>query len=197
MKCNAAHAWWALGLVAGNDRLKTLTLLRHAKSSWDDTVERDFDRPVNGRGRRAAARIGRWIAEEGLDFDHVCASPAVRVRQTIEGVEDGLGRMLKPLWDTRVYLSSSATLMLLVQQFSDDKSDALLVGHNPGCEDLLLSLVPPGGELRGEAGMKYPTATLARIELDIEKWSDIDDNIGRLVKFVRPRDLDPTLGPDD
>jgi phosphohistidine phosphatase len=177
--------------------VKTLTLLRHAKSSWDDTVERDFDRPVNGRGRRAAARIGQWIAEESLAFDHVVASPAVRVRQTIEGVEDGLGRSLKPLWDTRIYLSSAATLLLLVQQFSDEHEDALLVGHNPGCEDLLLMLVPPGGELRGEAELKYPTATLARIELDIARWADADDNVGRLVQFVRPRDLDPTLGPDD
>lgn len=177
--------------------VKTLTLLRHAKSSWDDTVERDFDRPVNGRGRRAAARIGKWIADEGLAFDHVIASPAVRVRQTLEGVEDGLGRELKPIWDTRIYLSSAATLLLLVQQFSDDKDDALLIGHNPGCEDLLLMLVPPGSGLRGEAEIKYPTATLARIELNIEKWADADDNCGTLVSFIRPRDLDPTLGPDD
>jgi phosphohistidine phosphatase len=177
--------------------VKTLTLLRHAKSSWDDTVERDFDRPVNGRGRRAAARVGKWIAEEGLQFDHVCASPAVRVRQTIEGVEDGYGQPLRPIWDTRVYLSSAATLLLLVQQFSDEKSDALLVGHNPGCEDLLLMLVPPGEGLRAEAEVKYPTATLARIELDIHRWADADDNVGRLVQFIRPRDLDPTLGPDD
>ena len=177
--------------------VKKLTLLRHAKSSWDDTVERDFDRPVNGRGRRAAARIGRFIADEGLAFDHVVASPAVRVRQTIEGIEDGLGQPLRPLWDTRIYLSSAATLLLLVQQFGDDKDDALLIGHNPGCEDLLLMLVPPGGELRGEAELKYPTATLARIELDIERWADADEECGRLISFTRPRDLDPTLGPDD
>ncbi len=177
--------------------MKTLTLLRHAKSSWDDTVERDFDRPVNGRGRRAAARIGRWIKDEGLAFDHVAASPAVRVRQTLEGVEDGYGEALKPLWDTRIYLSSAATLLLLVQQFSDARDDALLVGHNPGCEDLLMMLVPPGGDLRGEAEIKYPTATLARIEMDIDRWAQAEENLGRLVKFIRPRDLDPTLGPDD
>ncbi len=177
--------------------VKTLTLLRHAKSSWDDTVERDFDRPVNGRGRRAAARIGSWFADEGLTFDHVAASPAVRVRQTIEGIEDGYGQPLKPLWDTRIYLSSAATLLLLIQQFSDAHDDALLVGHNPGCEDLLLMLVPPGDGLRAEAEIKYPTATLARIELAIDRWADADDNVGRLVRFIRPRDLDPTLGPDD
>lgn len=177
--------------------LKTLTLMRHAKSSWDDTVERDFDRPVNSRGRRASARVGQWIAEQGFQFDHVCASPAVRVRQTLEGMQDGMGVVLKPLWDTRVYLSSSATLLLLVQQFSDEKFDAMLVGHNPGCEDLLLGLVPPGGELRDAAEVKYPTATLARIELDIERWADADDKLGRLTHFIRPRDLDATLGPDE
>ena len=170
--------------------VKTLTLLRHAKSSWDDTVERDFDRPVNGRGRRAAATVGRWMAGENFAFDHVVASPAVRVRQTIDGIEDGLGEPLRPLWDTRIYLSSAATLLLLVQQFSDEKSDALLVGHNPGCEDLLLMLVPPGGELRGEAEVKYPTATLARIELAIDRWADADDNVrhaGPLRAPARPR----------
>ena len=69
--------------------MKTLTLLRHAKSTWDDPVERDFDRPLNGRGRRAAARIGQWLADDDAAFDEVRASPAIRVRQTIEGIEDG------------------------------------------------------------------------------------------------------------
>jgi phosphohistidine phosphatase len=73
----------------------------------------------------------------------------------------------------------------------------MLVGHNPGLEDLLLELVPPGGKLRAEAELKYPTATLARLDIAIDRWAQIDGGRAELTKFVRPRDLDPSLGPDD
>ncbi len=182
--------------------MKTLTLLRHAKSGWDDPLLRDFDRPLNDRGRRAAVTIGKWLRSarrQGVmpDFDLVSASPAVRVRQTIDGVEDGLGSRLAPLYDARIYLSSSATLVELVAGFADHHVNALLVGHNPGLEDLLLELVPPGPGLRAEAELKYPTATLARLDLDIERWAQVDGGRAQLAHFIRPRDLDPSLGPDD
>ncbi len=176
--------------------MKTLTLLRHAKSGWDDTVERDFDRPLNGRGRRAAARIGQWLREHETSFDAVRASPALRVRQTIEGVEDGFGRALTPVFDARIYMASAATLLELVQGF-DAGASALLIGHNPGLEDLLLLLTAPADPLRAEAEVKYPTATLAVLELPVDQWSDVTERCATLHAFVRPRDLDPTLGPDD
>ncbi|MGI4878572.1 MAG: SixA phosphatase family protein [Janthinobacterium lividum] len=177
--------------------MKTLTLLRHAKSTWDDPVERDFDRPLNGRGRRAAARIGQWLADADSSFDHVRASPAVRVRQTIEGIEDGLGRALKPMFDTRIYLASAVTLLDLVQGFEDKAATGMLIGHNPGLEDLLLLLTPDADPLRGEAEIKYPTATLAVLELDIAAWHDAKSGCAHLRHFIRPRDLDASLGPDD
>ncbi len=182
--------------------MKTLTLLRHAKSGYDDPLLRDFDRPLNDRGRRAAARIGQWLRgaqDRGdmPDFDHVAASPAVRVRQTIEGVESGLKARLAPIYEQRIYLSSSATLTELVAGFADHCENALLVGHNPGLEDLLLELVPPGSTLRAEAEAKYPTATLARLDLPIERWAQVDGGRAVLRHFIRPRDLDPSLGPDD
>jgi len=177
--------------------LKTLTLLRHAKSAWDDPVERDFDRPLNGRGRRAAARMGRWLREHDAAFDHIAASPALRVRQTIEGIEDGLGRTLAPLFDTRIYLASAATLLELVQHFDDAAAAALLIGHNPGLEDLLLLLTPPADPLRAEAEVKYPTATVAILDLPVARWADVTESSATLRHFIRPRDLDPTLGPDD
>ena len=182
--------------------MKTLTLLRHAKSTWDDPVERDFDRPLNGRGRRAAARIGQWLADEGLAgesaaFDHVRASPAVRVRQTIEGVEDGCRCRLDPMFDARIYLASAVTLLDIVQGFAGGAATALLVGHNPGLEDLLLLLTPDADPLRGEAEVKYPTATLAVLDLAIDTWRDAQAGCAHLRHFVRPRDLDASLGPDD
>ena len=182
--------------------MKTLTLLRHAKSGYDDPLLRDFDRPLNARGRKAAETIGGWLRaaqDKGdmPDFDHVAASPAVRVRQTIEGVEAGMKARLAPIYEKRIYLSSSATLVELVAGFADHHDHALLVGHNPGLEDLLLELVPPGSGLRSQAEMKYPTATIARLDLPIDRWVRIDGGGAVLAQFVRPRDLDPALGPDD
>ncbi len=183
--------------------MKTLTLLRHAKSGYDDPLLRDYERPLNDRGRRAAIRIGQWLRaaqDKGdmPDFDYVTSSPAVRCRQTIEGVETGLKARLAPIYEKRIYLSSSATLVELIAGFSPDHDHALLVGHNPGLEDLLLELVPPrSGPLRDEAEMKYPTATLARLDLDIERWAQVDGGHATLAQFIRPRDLDPSLGPDE
>ncbi|MFN3591574.1 MAG: SixA phosphatase family protein [Thermaurantiacus sp.] len=176
--------------------MPVLTLLRHAKSSWDDPVERDFDRPLNGRGWKAAERMGHYLAAEGLVFDQVLASPALRVKQTIEGVEKGLGQALGPHYDRRIYMASGVHLMDLVQAEADGER-VLLIGHNPGLEDLLFLLVPDdGAALRREAEAKYPTATLAEITLDAPDWGGLREGCGRLTRFVRPRDLDPALGPD-
>jgi len=182
--------------------VKTLTLLRHAKSGYDDPLLRDFDRPLNDRGHRAAVRIGQWLRAaqdrgDMPDFDHVFASPAVRCKQTIEDVEAGMKSRLAPIYEKRIYLSSSATLVELVAGFADHHQHAMLIGHNPGLEDLLLELVPPGSLLRDEAETKYPTATLARLDLAIDRWAQVDGGHAVLAQFVRPRDLDPSLGPDD
>jgi phosphohistidine phosphatase len=175
--------------------MPVLTLLRHAKSSWDDPVERDFDRPLNGRGWKAAERMGRYLADEGLAFDQVLASPALRVKQTIEGVEKGLGRPLRAQFDRRIYMASGVHLLDLVQAEAHAER-VLLIGHNPGLEDLLFLLVPEdGGALRREAEAKYPTATLAEIAVDGVDWQGLREGCGRLTRFVRPRDLDPALGP--
>jgi len=178
--------------------MKTLTLLRHAKSSWDDPVERDFDRPLNGRGRRAANRMGRYMRDAGLAFDHVLASPALRVQQTIAGVEDGYGRPLSPAYDRRIYMASAATLLDLVQAFDDAHGRVLMVGHNPGLEDLVLALVPPSPDgLRAEVEIKYPTATLAEMRFEVDRWKDVEEGGGTLDRFMRPRELDPSLGPEE
>ena len=176
--------------------MKTLTLLRHAKSGWDDPVTRDFDRPLNGKGRRAAARVGRYLKDEGLSFDGVVASPALRVQQTIAGVEDGYGRSLAPAWDKRIYMASGATLLDIVQGLDDGRDAMLLVGHNPGLEDLVLALAS-ASPYRDEVEIKYPTATLAEMRFAADRWADIGEGQAELVRFIRPRELDPSLGPDE
>ena len=177
----------------------TLTLFRHAKSSWDDSVPRDFDRPLNKRGEKAAVTMGLWVKRNGLTFDHVVASPAVRVTETIDQFIKGTGGRMDPNWDRRIYLASSATLMDVLRDQSDAHRNLLMVGHNPGLEDLVFDVCPDDGTspLLDLVWEKYPTAAIARIELDIENWAKLDRGCGKITHFIRPRDLDAELGPED
>lgn len=178
--------------------MKTLGIWRHAKSDWNDRSARDFDRPLNGRGRKGAAIMGRHIASQPIWWDRIVASPAVRVAQTIEiGAQ---AAKITPLvrWDRRIYLASSATLIDLLREQDGDPATMLIVGHNPGLEDLIFDLVPDDGSnpLRDIVEVKYPTAAFARLELDIANWADLQEGCGRLIELTRPRDLDPELGPE-
>jgi len=182
---------------------KILSLLRHAKSSWDDAVSTDFDRPLNGKGKKAAKLIGTWMASEKLVFDKVIASPAERVVETIAGVEKGYGRPLDPTWDRRIYLASTATLLDVLRENSGNADHILVVGHNPSMEDIATNLVSnaddaknSGNPLLSELYLKYPTGTFAQIEMEIDDWQEIGSQTGKLLHFKRPRDLDPALGPD-
>ncbi|SIN61688.1 phosphohistidine phosphatase [Parasphingorhabdus marina DSM 22363] len=177
--------------------MKKLFLLRHAKSSWDDQVARDFDRPLNDKGKRAAATIGTFVKRENLTFDLVLASPAVRVIETLEHFEEACGLAIEPQWDRRIYLASSVTLIDVLRGANDEAESVLMVGHNPGLEDLVFDLVPDDGSsaARDEVETKYPTAAFAELSLAVEKWEDVADNCGSLDRFTRPRDLDPSLGP--
>ena len=177
--------------------MKTLTLLRHAKSGEDGTVSRDFDRPLNPKGKRAARAIGRHLRESDTHFDRVIASPAVRVAETVAEVSTGYGEALDAQWERRIYLASPAELLELVHAASDDNASLLLVGHNPGLERLVLMLVPEAADgPRDRVEEKYPTASLAEIAFDVSHWANVAPGAGRLVRFTRPRDLDPTLGPE-
>jgi len=122
--------------------MKTLGLYRHAKSDWNDARARDFDRPLNARGRKGAALIGRYIAAHGIDWQRVIASPAVRVAQTIEIGSEAAGITIPVIWDRRIYLASSAILLDLVREVRGDPLSILMVGHNPGLEDLISILYP-------------------------------------------------------
>jgi phosphohistidine phosphatase len=177
--------------------MKTLTLLRHAKSGWDDPVQRDFDRPLNAKGARAAATMGQAMRGLGLAFDHVVASPAVRVMQTIDQLGSGYGRRFEPEWDRRLYLASATMLLDLIHALPESAERVLIVGHNPGLEELVLLLVAdrPDDALRAAAAAKYPTATIAELEIG-DHWALLLPGEAHLTRFLRPRDLDPSLGPD-
>ena len=177
--------------------MKTLTLLRHAKSSWDDTVQRDFDRPLNAKGRRAAAAVGRHLRGEGVAFDHLVASPALRVAETLDGFASGYGALPEVVEDRRIYLASAPMLLEVIHSLPASATRVLLIGHNPGLEDLVLTLVPDEpGAYRDAVEEKYPTASVAELRFSADDWAAVDAGAGELTRFVRPRDLDPTLGPD-
>lgn len=179
----------------GTGAVKILGLLRHAKSDWDDMAKRDFDRGLNARGRRGAALIGDHIRDHGIKWDAILASPAERVKRTIDEAFPGV----EPVWDDRLYLASSDTILESAMDHGKSGDALLIVGHCPGLQDVLFDLVDPKNEnaLFEEAARKFPTAAYAVLECDIEDWSRLKPGCGRLVHFARPRDLDPALGPEE
>jgi phosphohistidine phosphatase len=181
--------------------LKILGLFRHAKSDWHDPRARDFDRPLNARGRRGAALMGQHIIDHGIRWQRVLASPAVRVTETIDLSTRAARRPVAIDWDRRIYLASSASLLDVLREQDGEAgkgpASILIVGHNPSLEDLIFDLVPDDGTspLRDRVEEKFPTAAYAVLELDVDRWEDVEDNCAKLVHLARPRDLDPELGP--
>lgn len=176
---------------------KLLGILRHAKSDWSDGASRDFDRGLNQRGVRGAALMGDHIRAHGETWDRLIASPAVRVKATLElGLPE-----LPATYDDRLYLASPDTIFEVIQahagEGTDEAETILVSGHNPGLQETILELVSPAREndLFREAVVKFPTAAFAVLECDIDSWADLKKYCATLVHFVRPRDLDPELGP--
>ena len=174
--------------------MKILGLLRHAKSDWGQSDKRDFDRGLNTRGRKGAALIGEHIRDHGVKWDMLIASPAQRVKVTLEAAAIGP----EPRWDDRLYLASTDTIFDVIREDAGDAAAVLVAGHNPGLGDMLFELVAPAQEnaLFDEAKVKFPTAAFAVYELAIDDWADLKEGCGTLVHFARPRDLDPDLGPE-
>jgi phosphohistidine phosphatase len=161
--------------------MKTLLLLRHAKSDWDDTSLRDFDRPLAARGERDAPRIGKALRKRGPLPDLIISSPAVRAKATIEAVIEAAKLKLAIRFDETIYGASSPELMKLIRRSPDGNSCVLLVGHNPGFEDLV-------GRLTG-SHERMPTAALACIDFQINRWDDVKDGEGKLEWLLIPKHL--------
>ncbi|MGB3739137.1 MAG: histidine phosphatase family protein [Pontixanthobacter sp.] len=173
---------------------KILGLLRHAKSDWDDVGTRDFDRGLNDRGRRGATLIGQHILDYDTRWDMVLASTAERVQQTLAAALPDV----QTVGDKRLYLANVDTIVETVQDHAGHADAVLVAGHNPGLQELLFALTSPANEnaLFDAAATKYPTASFAVFELAIDDWSQLAPDCGALIHFTRPRDLDPTLGPE-
>jgi phosphohistidine phosphatase len=163
--------------------MKTLLLLRHAKSSWKDGDLDDHDRPLNKRGKRDAPRMGRLLAEENLLPDLILCSSAKRCRKTAEHVIAASGYRGETRITGELYDAGAAKLLEVISAAADDPQRVLLIAHNPGLEELVESLVG--------VYMPLTTAALAQIELPIRRWTEVDAKTrGRLIKFWQPRELE-------
>lgn len=165
--------------------MKTLLVQRHAKSSWKHPELSDHDRPLNKRGKRDAPRMGRLVAAQGLRPDVVVSSTARRARRTAEEVARHAGCEGVVQLDRRLYLASPDEIVDVVRGVAGSARRVMVVGHNPGLEDLVARL----------AGRRetLPTAALAALRLSIRSWTELTaSTAGALAGPWRPREL-----PDD
>jgi phosphohistidine phosphatase len=169
--------------------MKRLAVLRHAKSDWDNPRLDDFHRPLNSRGRQAAQIIAREVKQRGLTFDLVIASPAIRVRETLELFErsEAIG---ETRFEPKLYLADLTTLLSLIRALPDEISSALLVGHNPGLHKLVLSIAKGPMPLEEKIADKFPTAALADLEISSERWSEVEEKSAVIRTLLLPKDLD-------
>jgi phosphohistidine phosphatase len=167
---------------------RQLVLLRHAKSAWPDVP--DHERPLAGRGRRDAPAAGRWLRAAGSGPDEVICSTARRARETWLLAAAELSAAPPVHYDDRVYGATSAALLDLARQARDDVRSLLLVGHDPGLQDLALELAGPGSDGDGLARLraKLPTAAVAVLSFE-GSWPELAPATTRLTAFVVPRDL--------
>src|SRR5690349_2238787 len=142
--------------------MKILYVLRHAKSSWDNSELADFDRPLNDRGEQTAPFMGELMATNGFQPDVILASPAARARETARLAKEAARLNAEIVFDERIYEASPRTLRLVASTIDDQFESAMMVGHNPGMEGFVHLLT---GRLE-----TMPTAALAVIDLDIQSW---------------------------
>jgi phosphohistidine phosphatase len=168
---------------------RRLYLLRHAKSSWEEPGLADHDRPLARRGRRAAKAIGGYLREQGVEPELVLCSTARRARETLERIEPTLGRgdvCVEP----GLYGAPPAVLLTRLREIPVAVRSVMVIGHNPGLQELALVLARHGSSVR-ELKAKFATGALATLAFRGSGWPALDRGVAELIDFIRPRDLDP------
>lgn len=155
--------------------MKILTLFRHAKTERESATGRDFDRRLNERGRGDAARMGGEIQALGLNFELVLCSPASRAAETAELAG------LSPRYDERIYDASAGQLFDIAREAGPSIGRLMMIGHNPGFENLASMLTGKSVDM--------PTGSLVEIEFPVGSWKEVARGSGRLVRFVKPKEL--------
>ena len=162
--------------------MKTLLILRHAKSSWKDASLADHDRPLNKRGKRDAPRMGKLLREQNLVPDRIISSTAKRARNTATAVAKACHCEDRVELTQEFYHAGPGAYLDVLQNVPDDNQRVMVVGHNPGMEGLVAHLT---GRME-----TMPTAALARVALSIEKWTELDYEVqGELLDLWYPKAL--------
>ena len=165
--------------------MKTLYVVRHAKSSWDDPDLGDFERPLSARGKRDAPRMGKRLKEKGLTPDWVISSPARRALSTAKRICSVIDfDKTKIKTERRLYHASEETILSVVHAIKDKFSTVLIFGHNPGLTDFVNSLLPE------ESGMlinNVPTSGVVAFSFDVDSWADIHWKEGKMLFFDYPK----------
>lgn len=168
--------------------MKTLLLLRHAKSSWESPGVMDHDRPLAPRGEKAAPAMGALLRQMGLTPQRVLCSTATRARQTWERVAPYIDPDPEIEFRQDIYDGESHDLLAILRNQPGNAATLMLVGHNPALEGLAHGLSGDGDpDARAALAEKYPTGALAEIGFDVDNWSDIGPGNGKLVRFVKPK----------
>jgi phosphohistidine phosphatase len=160
--------------------IRQLYVLRHAKSSWDDPVLDDRERPLAPRGRKAAKLLSEHLRSERIEPALVLCSPARRTRETLQRVDPPGERLI----EDELYLASAGDWIERLKHVTDDVGSVMAIGHNPALQMLVLTLAGPNDAIQD----KFPTAALATLALDCS-WSELEPGRASLTALVRPKDL--------
>jgi len=167
---------------------KTLYLLRHAKSSWDDPTLADHDRPLASRGRRASRVIAEHLRRQRITPTLVLCSSSTRTCETLERISAGLGEEIEVQIEEGLYTASASDLLERLRKVDARVDSVMLIGHDPALWELALSLAGTGRDLK-RLTKKFPTAALATLAFQ-GSWSELASGAAELVAFVTPRELE-------
>lgn len=163
--------------------MKTVILLRHAKSDWDADYVGDHERPITRKGEKAAAKIGRFLAETGQVPELVLCSTALRTRQTLDAaMAAGNWPSVEVRHEKSIYLAGYEQLVSTLATAPDHFDTVMIVGHEPTTSLL-------AGQLIGGASLRFPTAAAARIDLNVDHWKNVRSGVGTLIWHIIPRNL--------
>lgn len=163
--------------------MRSLFIMRHAKSSWDDPAQKDFDRTLNERGRKDATEMGRRLKKRGVKPDLVVSSPAVRALKTAKDVSKELDYPEKNIvQQPDMYEADIDTIVHIIRNLDDAYQNVMLFGHNPAFTGII-------GYLTNQFIDNVPTAGVVEISFDLPTWKQVTRQSGRLVAFDYPKNL--------
>lgn len=166
--------------------MKIISIWRHAKAERPENYASDFERPLTERGHKDAARMAALIANLEPPVDLILSSPAARTAQTVQALITQLNGAIDPLWNETIYLAAAETLLALLKAMPEEINHVVMVGHNPGLEELASGLC---GSAPEDVFVRLPTAALAHVMIDTDHWSTVRWGGSQLKLLITPKAL--------